>query len=123
MRRVMGITLFDRLRSEDVLEKLKASKLSELVEERQLRYLGHVWRYNDGRWTKFALQAQIAGQRKQGKARQYRKVISKLLKKKGLTTQMMEQKDVWAAKLKELYPRGKDNVPNATDSANPPQNE
>jgi hypothetical protein len=106
MRRARGVTKMDRLRNKTILEDLRASPLSELVEERQLRYLGHVWRYGDDRWTKFMLKAERPKQVKAGKQHQYRKLMTKLLKCKELTTGMMEDREVWRGALAELYPRG-----------------
>ena len=110
MRRVKGVTKEDRLRSESILKDLNASKLSEMIEERQLRYAGHVWRYPEERWTKFMLQAERPAQ-KNGKQRQYRKHLSKLLKSKGLTTELMTDRQGWADKLTELYPRDNRKTP------------
>ena len=78
-----------------------------MVEERQLRYLGHVWRFGPERWTKFALECARPGQKNTGRARQYRKTMSKLLSNKGLTTSMMLDRKGWASKLEEILPRGK----------------
>ena len=64
------------------------SKLSDKIEERKLRYAGHVWRYGDSRWTKFMLQAERPSQKK-GKARQYMKNLSKLMRKKEVDSGMM----------------------------------
>jgi len=107
LRRVRGVTKEERLRSVAILRDLKTVKLSEMIEERQLRYLGHVWRYEDARWTKFMLQAERPSQKK-GKQRQYRKHITNLLKSKGLNTGMMLDGKAWGSTLKELYPRGKE---------------
>ena len=107
MRRIRGVTKLDRLRSGAILEDLKVSPLSSLVEERQLRYLGHVWRFDDSRWTKFLLQAERPGQTKTGKQHQYVKYAANLLESKELTTDMMQDSKTWQNKLDELYPRGK----------------
>ena len=79
-----------------------------MIEERQLRYAGHVWRYDDNRWTKFKLQAERPSQ-KNGKQQQYRKHLTKLLKEKNLDTSVMTDPVTWAKKLEELYPKGKKN--------------
>ena len=76
-----------------------------MVEERQLRYLGHAWRYGEERWAKFLLQAERPGQKKTGKLAQYRKQVPKLLENKNLDTDAMEDKILWSCKLRELYPR------------------
>ena len=106
MRRVRGVTICDRMRSAEILKDLKVSPLSELVEERQLRYLGHIQRYPDGRWVKFAMTAERPGQTKTGKKKQWVKTTASRLAKKQLNTDMMENRVTWRAKLRELYPRG-----------------
>ena len=103
MRRIRGVTKEDKLRSASILKELNASRLSDMIEERQLRYAGHVWRYDDNRWTKFMLQAERPSQ-KNGKQQQYRKHLTKLLKEKNLETSMMMNSETWANKLRELYP-------------------
>ena len=105
LRRIRGVTKKDRLRNVKVLEDLRTSMLSEMIEERQLRYLGHVWRYGENRWTKFILQAARPGQTNTGKQLQLRKHLSKLLAEKKLTLDMATHPDSWAKKLDELYPR------------------
>ena len=85
-----------------------------MIEERQLRYAGHVWRYGEERWTKFMLQAERPGQ-KTGKKRQYRKHLTNLLKSKELNTGMMADGNLWTDKLSEIYPRGDRNPPGADD--------
>ena len=107
MRRVKGVTIEDRLRNVKILEDLHTTTLSEMIEERQLRYLGHVWRYGENRWTKFMLQAKRPGQTRSGKHLQLRKHLSRLLKKKGLTLKDAENTDVWAGKLNKMFTRGK----------------
>ena len=111
LRRIKGVTKEDRLRSVTILEDLRASRLSEMVEERQLRYLGHAWRYGENRWTKFMLQATRPGQTLTGKQMQLRKYLSKLLTEKQLTLEMTASADSWAANLEKLYPKkGKERI-------------
>ena len=123
MRRVKGVTKEDKLRSASILKDLKTSKLSDKIEERQLRYLGHLWRYGEERWTKFMLQAELPAQ-KTGKQQQYRKHMTKLLKAKELNTGMMSNGKEWGAKLKELYPKeNKGDNPAVIGAQNPHQNQ
>jgi hypothetical protein len=107
MRRVRGINITDRLRNVKILEELQTPMLSEMIEERQLRYLGHSWRYGENRWTKYTLQAARPGQTRTGRQLQLRKHISKLLCQKNLTLGDAANAEGWAKKLVETYPRGK----------------
>ena len=81
-----------------------------MIEERQLRYAGHVWRYKKERWPKFMLRAERPTQ-KTGKQQQYRKHLSHLLEVKGLNTTMMEDREIWKDKLRELFPRESKETP------------
>ena len=109
MRRAMGVTRRDKVRSDVILQELKASKLSDLVKERQLRYCGHVERYPEERWVKFAVRATLPGQKKSGRKKQYCKSISKLLKEYTLTTEMMKDaknnEGGWRTRLSEIFPK------------------
>ena len=115
LRRVAGVTRWDRVKSDAILQRLRASRLSKLVEERQLRYCGHVQRYPDDRWVKFAVSATTPGETKTGRAKQYCKTISKLLKDHNLTTEMMKDADNkgvgWRRKLAEIFPKSSHTTP------------
>ena len=89
-------------------------KISEKIEERQLRYAGHVWRYGEERRTKFMLQAERPKQ-KTGKQQQYRKHLTNLMKSKELDTGMMSDPQLWADKLKKLYTRDDQNTPGSDE--------
>ena len=111
MRRAWGVTRRDKVRSAVILEGLRASKLSDLIKERQLRYCGHVQRYPKERWVKCATRATLQGQTKTGKKKQYCKSISKMLKDLGLTKDMMKDANgkgaTWAKKLREIFPKSR----------------
>ena len=81
-----------------------------MIEERQLRYAGHVWRYEKERWPKFMLQAERPTQ-KTGKQQQYRKHLTQLLETKGLNTTMMKNRTLWKNKLGKLFPRESKETP------------
>ena len=80
-----------------------------MIEERQLRYFGHMQRYPDDRWVKFATRAERPTQLNTGKAKQWKKKMSKLLKKHQLKTQMTQNKEEWRMKLNELFERKESN--------------
>ena len=80
MRRIRGVTKKDRIRSEAILRDLRVTMLSEMIVERQLRYLGHTQRYPSDRWVKFMQTAVRTGGQKTGKQKQYGKLITNLMK-------------------------------------------
>ena len=48
LRRILGITWQDRMANKVVLEKAGIPSLYTLLEQRRMRWLGHVTRMNDG---------------------------------------------------------------------------
>ena len=78
MRRIRGVTKCHRLRSAKILKDLNAKKLSDMVRERRMRYLGHVYRYPEQRWAKIALSATRPGQKKGRKDNWTKQMIQEL---------------------------------------------
>ena len=103
MRRIAGVTKRDRVRSREIHKQLGTTWLSRMIDERRLRYLGHIMRYPETRWVKFALEAERPTQDKTGKAKQWKKKMTQLLKKYKLTLKMTQNKDKWRAKLQQLF--------------------
>ena len=64
------------------------------------------------------LQAERPSQRN-GKQRQYKKHLPKLLKSKGLTTELMRDRQGWADNLTELYPRDNRKTPPTSQNETP----
>jgi len=51
-RAILGITLRDRKRSTWIREKTKVKDIVQVVKQQKWRFVGHVARMNDNRWTK-----------------------------------------------------------------------
>ena len=106
MRRVRGVVQArDHWKNEELIKDLKTSFLSEMIEERQLRYLGHSIRYPDDRMIKFMLFAERPGQQRTGKRKQYMKEIGATLDRRGLSTEMMKESQPWKMILEEVFQR------------------
>ena len=82
---------------------MKVSKLSDLIEERQRRYLGHIQRYPNERWAKLILYGEAPGQRKTGKYKQWTKEMSAKLIEKGFNTEIIKDRKEWRETLNGLY--------------------
>ena len=89
----------------EIHKQLGTTWLSKIIEERQLRYFGHMQRYPDERWVKFASRAERPTQQNTGKVKQWKKKMSKMLKKHQLKIQMTQNKEEWRKKLNELFER------------------
>ena len=60
LRRIMGIKWEDRISNSDVLNRAKLSSIHGLLSQRRLRWLGHVYRMDDGRLPKDILYGELA---------------------------------------------------------------
>ena len=80
--------------------------MSTMIEERQLRYLGHIMRYPDQRWVKYMLTAERPKQKKKGRGKNWKKQMEKLLDKHGLTLKMTKCKKSWRTRLAQIFERG-----------------
>ena len=99
VRRIRGVTIPDRMRSEFILKELKASKLSDLIEERDLTYIDHILRYPRERLTRFVAHAEIPGRGTSGGYKQWTKETSRRLERLQLNTDMMLERKEWRSKL------------------------
>jgi len=55
LRHCLGVTKFDHIPTAEILQKTGQRPLSRIVEERRLRYYGHVVRYPPERWVRKVL--------------------------------------------------------------------
>ena len=68
LRRLLGVTWKDHITNEDVLERAGSPSMKDLLQQRRLRWLGHVCRMKDGRIPKDLLFSQLAtGTRPRGR--------------------------------------------------------
>ena len=68
LRRLLGVTWKDHVSNEDVIEKAGSCSMVDLLQQRRLRWLGHVCRMEDGRILKDLLFGQLAtGSRPRGR--------------------------------------------------------
>ena len=67
LRRLLGVTLRDCLRNEEVLRRCNAQPMDALLGQQRMRWLGHGTRMPDDRLPKQLLWAQKPGKRPQGK--------------------------------------------------------
>ena len=62
MRRCAGVSIADKIRNVDILEDLNQIPLSKRIEERQLKYAGHVFRMEENRSARLVLTASLPEQ-------------------------------------------------------------
>ena len=69
LRRIEGVTLFNKVRSSEIRKSLNIEPLLLRIERSQLRWFGHVSRMPQERLPKQALLAEANGRRPVGRAR------------------------------------------------------
>ena len=68
LRRILGISWQDKVTNNEVLSKAGIPSMYTLLRQRRLRWLGHVYRMEDGRIPKDLLYGELArGQRNKGR--------------------------------------------------------
>jgi hypothetical protein len=90
MRRIAGVTIYEKNRSKDILKKLGAEKLSTKLEFRSLSYLGHIIRYPGERWVNFSMGSRITDQDNTGRQLTWAKYNNQLLNKHNLDIERKE---------------------------------
>ena len=69
LRRTAGKTKLDRIRNINIREELKQTPLTKDIEDKQLRWYGHVNRMEKNRTPLLVMEAKTEGSRKRGRPR------------------------------------------------------
>ncbi|CAD7955592.1 unnamed protein product, partial [Amoebophrya sp. A25] len=100
LRSCIGATKADHIRTADLLERTGQEQLSSIVEQRRLRYIGHLVRYPATRWARIALAAE--GERVQGYRRgrgapraTYKRQLEADLRARGVQLSNAENRNLW----------------------------
>ncbi|CAD7931346.1 unnamed protein product, partial [Amoebophrya sp. A25] len=100
LRSCIGATKADHIRTVDLLERTGQEQLSSIVEQRRLRYIGHLVRYPATRWARIALAAE--GEQAQGYRRgrgapraTYKRQLEADLRARGAQLSNAENRDLW----------------------------
>lgn len=68
LRKIVGVTRRDMVRNEDIKRHLQLEKeVTDRIQQRRLRYFGHVVRMKDGRYPKTAMYGGVHGKRRRGR--------------------------------------------------------
>ena len=111
LRRIEGVTLFNKVRSSEIRKSLNIEPLLLRIERSQLRWFGHVSRMPQERLPKQALHAKANGRRPVGRPRtRWTDYIEDLgWNRLGLRPsemmEVMEDREVWRLNLELLPPQ------------------
>ena len=111
LRRIEGVTLFNKMRSSEIRKSLNIEPLLLRIERSQLRWFGHVSRMPQERLPKQALHAKANGRRPVGRPRTRWTDYIENLGWNGLglrpseMMEVMEDREVWRLNLELLPPQ------------------
>ena len=110
LRRIEGVTLFNKVRSSEIRKSLNIEPLLLRIERSQLRWFGHVSRMPHERLPKQALHAKANGRRPVGRPRtrwtDYIEDLgwNRLVLRPSEMMEVMEDREVWRLNLELLPP-------------------
>jgi len=86
VRWMCGVTLKDRIHSEELLARLGITSVADVVRRGRLRWFGHVERMPDSDWVSKCRLLNVVGARSRGRGRKtWQECVNEDLKKVGLT--------------------------------------
>ena len=67
LRRIRGVTLRDRMRSEDIRRELRVESITAKIRTARLRWYGHVRRMEENNWVRRVMEMEVDGRRARGR--------------------------------------------------------
>ena len=96
VRWMCGVTLKDRKRSEDLLDRLGIESVAEVVRRSRLRWFGHVERMSAGNWVSACREIEVEGSRGRGRGRKtWQECISEDMRRLGVRREEAQDRAVW----------------------------
>ena len=93
LRKTMNVTKRDRVRNIVVREELKQTPLVQKIEEKKLKWFGHLVRMKEDRKVKQVMEARTDGKRDRGRPRiDWETDIGNICRKKGTSLQELKKK-------------------------------
>ena len=96
LRWACGHTRLDRIENQEIRKRMKVTELHKKVQEKRLRWYGHVIRHEDSHVVKRALNLEVEGRRRRGRPqRRWMDCVSEDLEMKGLTEKDAVDRKCW----------------------------
>ena len=119
IRRILGISWQDRVSNTEVLSRANLPSVFTLLRKRRLRWLGHVYRMEDGRIPEDILCGELAcGRRSKGRLQmRYKDVCKRDMKALDINTESWEDlaadRMMWRSTLNQYLKTGEEKLVNA----------
>ena len=112
LRRIRGVTLKDRMRSNDIRKELRIENIKDKVRETRMRWFGHVVRMDDKNTVKQTMLMAVPGKRPRGRPRKrWRENIKEDLRHFSVEPQDALDRIEWRTRTKAAYPTERDQRP------------
>ena len=96
-----GVTRLDHVRNEHIRGTIKVTEISKKMQERRLRWLGHVMRREADYVGRQVLDMQVAGERRRGRPKlRWMDRLREDMREKGLTENDTQNRTRWRARTK-----------------------
>ena len=105
LRWIMGVSLREHRRSEDIRREAKIVNIREKARENRLRWAGHVWRREAEDPIRRAYEMNVKGKRSRGRQKmRWNDVIQKDLTIRELLKEDAQDRQKWKAKIRPRSP-------------------
>lgn len=105
LRWILGVSLRDRRRNEDIREVLGVACITDKVREARMRWYGHVMRREDGCCIKRIMNAEVYGRRSRGRQKKrWRDKIQEDLKTLKLKKEDADDRNKWRRRIRVADP-------------------
>lgn len=96
VRRMCGVTLSDRIKSEELIKRLDIECVTEVVSRGRLRWFGHLERMDGDDWVTACRNVKVEGQSGRGRGRKtWQECVSEDMRKRGLKPAMAQDRAQW----------------------------
>src|SRR6218665_3108991 len=105
LRWILGVSLRDRRRNEDLREVLGVACITDKVREARMRWYGHVMRREDGCCIKRIMNAEVYGRRSRGRQKKrWREKMQEDLKTLKLKKEVADDRNKWRRRIRVADP-------------------
>ena len=95
VRWICGVSLCDRIASEELRKRLGITNIGEILRRARLRWFGHVMRKDDNSWVKNCMFLEVEGKVPKGNRKTWRKTVDEDMKLKGMKVGDCANKPRW----------------------------
>ena len=105
LRWMCGVTKLDKIKNERIRKTVKVTEISKKIQEKRLKWYGHVMRKGEDYVGKNVMNMEIQGTRGRGRPRKrWMDRVKEDLREKGLTGDEVHDRDCWRGLIRNVDP-------------------